>query len=93
MALGNIYYHYWGVYMKDTTLVPLVIMVLVLLFSCWIIIQVLRQQGDIIQNQCDAIYGQDNWTFNDTTGEGQCAGYIGNCWKCVRYIHSDDVIA
>ena len=72
-------------------LIATISIVLAIVLASGVII--LKKQGDIIQNQCDAIYGQDNWTFNDTTGEGQCAGYIGNCWKCVRYIHSDDVIA
>jgi hypothetical protein len=43
---------------------------------------IIDYQKDWINN-CDNIYGKNNWTTNETTGIGHCKFYIGQCWDCV----------
>ena len=41
------------------------------------------------QKYCDEKYGICGWTYNETTGTGDCKGYIGQCWKCVPITNSE----
>ena len=41
-------------------------------------------EANRMATHCDNLYGVDGWVMNETTGRGECKGYIGQCWHCIN---------